>query len=143
MKRILVILFAIVLFASCSRVSGTYVSDGGGLVEQIEFVGKNSCVLTYFGMKLPASYRMDKGHIVADAGQNLIVMFKVQDSNTLIGESEWNNAIYRKGQPIRAIDCFGPMVPSSSGSAVRAGRGSGHPQDSAQQSWPETCGWTQ
>ena len=59
MKRILVILFAIVLFASCSRVSGTYVSDGGGLVEQIEFVGKNSCVLTYFGMKLPASYRMN------------------------------------------------------------------------------------
>ena len=51
MKRILVILLAIVLFASCSRVSGTYVSDGGGLVEQIEFVGKNSCVLTYFGMK--------------------------------------------------------------------------------------------
>ena len=45
MKRILVILLAIVLFASCSRVSGTYVSDGGGLVEQIEFVGKNSCVL--------------------------------------------------------------------------------------------------
>ena len=39
---------------------------------------------------------MDNGHIVADAGQNLIVMFKVQDSNTLVGESEWNNAIYRK-----------------------------------------------
>ena len=77
MKRILVVLFAIVLFASCNRVSGTYVSDGGGLVEQIEFVGKNSCVITYFGMKLPASYRMDNGHIVADAGQNLIVMFKV------------------------------------------------------------------
>ena len=96
MKRILVVLLAIVLFASCSRVSGTYVSDGGGLVEQIEFVGNNSCVLTYFGMKLPASYRMDNGHIVADAGQNLIVMFKVQDSNTLVGESEWNNAIYRK-----------------------------------------------
>ena len=100
MKKILIILFAAILLASCSRVSGTYVSDGGGLVEQIEFVGKNSCVLTYFGMKLPASYRMDNGHIVADAGQNLIVMFKVQDSNTLIGESEWNNAIYRKGQPI-------------------------------------------
>ena len=100
MKRILVILLAIILLVSCSRVSGTYVSDGGGLVEQIEFVGKNSCVLTYFGMKLPASYRMDNGHIVADAGQNLIVMFKVQDSNTLVGESEWNNAIYRKIGPI-------------------------------------------
>ena len=105
MKRILVILFAIVLFASCSRVSGTYVSDGGGLVEQIEFVGKNSCVLTYFGMKLPASYRMDNG-------QNLIVMFKVQDSNTLIGESEWNNAIYRKGQPISNSQESEPLIVS-------------------------------
>ena len=100
MKRILVILLAIILLASCNRVSGTYVSEGGGLVEQIEFVGKNSCVLTYFGMKLPASYRMDNGHIVADAGQNLIVMFKVQDSNTLVGESEWNNAVYKKIGPI-------------------------------------------
>ena len=99
MKRILVILFAIIILTSCSRVSGTYVSDGGGLVEQIEFVGKNSCVLTYFGMKLPATYWMDNGHIAADAGQNLIVMFKIQDSNTLVGESEWNNAIYRKGGP--------------------------------------------
>ena len=112
MKRILIVLFAIVLFASCSRVSGTYVSDGGGLVEQIEFVGKNSCVLTYFGMKLPASYRMDNGHIVADAGQNLIVMFKVQDSNTLIGESEWNNAIYRKGQPISNSQESEPLIVS-------------------------------
>ena len=99
MKRILVILLTIIILASCSRVSGTYVSDGGGFVEQIEFVGNNSCVLTYFGMKLPASYRMDNGHIVADAGQNLIVMFKIQDSNTLVGESEWNNAIYRKIGP--------------------------------------------
>ena len=89
MKRILVILLAIVLFASCSRVSGTYVSDGGGLVEQIEFVGKNSCVLTYFGMK-----------------------FKVQDSNTLIGESEWNNAIYRKGQPISNSQESEPLIVS-------------------------------
>ena len=99
MKRILVILIAIIVLASCSRLSGTYVSDGGGFVEQIEFVGKNSCILTCFGMKLPATYRMDNGHIVADAGQNLIVMFKVQDSNTLVGESEWNNAIYRKLGP--------------------------------------------
>ena len=99
MKRILVILLSIIILASCSRVSGTYVSDGGGLVEQIEFVGNNSCVLTYFGMKLPASYRTDNGHIVADAGQNLIVMFRVQDPNTLVGESEWNNAIYRKLGP--------------------------------------------
>ena len=100
MRKVLIILFAAILLASCSKVSGTYVSDGGGLVEQIEFVGNNSCVLTYFGMKLPATYRMDNGHIVADAGQNLIVMFKVQDSNTLIGVSEWNNAIYRKGRPL-------------------------------------------
>ncbi len=99
MKRIIALLFAIIVLASCSSVSGTYASDGSGFVEQIEFVGKNTCVLTYFGMRLPATYRMDHGHIVADAGQNLIVLFKVQDSNTLVGESEWNNAIYRKTKP--------------------------------------------
>ena len=104
MKKILLILISILVLASCSKVSGTYVSDGGGLVEQIEFVGKNSCVLTYFGMKLPATFLMDNGHIVADAGQNLIVMFKVQDTNTLIGESEWNKGIYRK-----ATSSLGPQ----------------------------------
>lgn len=46
MKRILVVLFAIVLFASCNRVSGTYVNESGGLYEQIEFVGKTSCTIT-------------------------------------------------------------------------------------------------
>lgn len=99
MKKLLIYLIGIILLVSCSRMSGTYASDGPGLVEQIEFVGKNSCIITYFGMALPATYHKDNNHIVADAGQNLIVMFKVQDSNTLVGESEWNNAIYRKVKP--------------------------------------------
>ena len=76
--------------------SGTYVSDGAGLVEKIEFVGDNSCTVTYFGMKLPATYRIDKGYIHADAGQGLVLLFKIQNRNTLVGESQWNNAIFRK-----------------------------------------------
>lgn len=59
MKRILIVLFAIVLFASCNRVSGTYVNESGGLYEQIEFVGKTSCTITALGMKFPATYRID------------------------------------------------------------------------------------
>ena len=96
MKKILIILFAILLLTSCNRVSGTYVSDGSGLVDKIEFVGNNSCIVTYFGMKLPATYRIDKGYIHADAGQGLVLLFKIQGRNTLVGESQWNNAIFRK-----------------------------------------------
>lgn len=59
MKRILIVLFAIVLFASCNRVSGTYVNESGGLYERNEFVGKTSCTITALGMKFPATYRID------------------------------------------------------------------------------------
>lgn len=96
MKQILIILFSILILASCSSVSGTYASEESSLVEQIEFVGSNSCIVTYFGMKLPATYRLDKGHIFVDASEGLDLMFKIQDTNTLVGESTWNNSVYRK-----------------------------------------------
>jgi hypothetical protein len=99
MKKILIILFGIFILASCSRVSGTYASDGSGLVDQIEFVGSNSCTLTYFGMELPATYKIDNGHIIVDGPENLDIMFKIQDSNTLVGESTWNNSVFRKVKP--------------------------------------------
>ena len=96
MKRILAILFGMLILASCNRVSGTYASEESSLVDQVEFVGNNSCIVTYFGMKLPAKYRIDNGHIFVDAGQGLNLMFRIQDANTLVGESTWNNSIYRK-----------------------------------------------
>lgn len=96
MKQILIILFSILILASCSSVSGTYASEESSLVEQIEFVGSISCILTYFGMELPASYKIDNGHIIVDGPENLDIMFKVQDSNTLVGESTWNDSIFRK-----------------------------------------------
>lgn len=96
MKKILIILIGIFILASCSRVSGTYASEGSSLVDQIEFVGSNSCILTYFGMELPATYKIDNGHIIVDGPENLDIMFKVQDSNTLVGESTWNDSIFRK-----------------------------------------------
>ena len=96
MKKILVILSSILVLASCSRVSGTYKSDGSGLVDQIEFAGSNSCILTYFGMELSATYKLDNGHIIVDGPENLDIMFKIQDSNTLVGESTWNNGIFKK-----------------------------------------------
>ncbi len=49
--------------ASCSRVSGTYVNEGGGLYDQIEFVGNSSCTITTLGMKFPAAYRIDNGYV--------------------------------------------------------------------------------
>lgn len=95
-KRILVILFGILIMASCSRVSGTYVNDGSGLVDQIEFVGSSSCILTYFGMELSATYKVDNGHIIVDGPENLDIMFKIQDSNTIVGESTWNSGTFKK-----------------------------------------------
>lgn len=96
MKKILVILISILVLASCSRVSGTYVNDGSGLVDQIEFVGSSSCILTYFGMELSATYKVDNGHIIVDGPENLDIMFKIQDSNTIIGESTWNSGTFKK-----------------------------------------------
>ena len=96
MKRILVILFAIVLFASCSRVSGTYVNESGGLYEQIEFVGQSSCNITTLGMKFPATYRIDNGYVYIHTHDGADMLFKIQDSNTLIGDSFFNESTYRK-----------------------------------------------
>ena len=98
MKKILVILFGILILASCSRVSGTYVCEGSGLVEQISFVGSNSCILTYFGMELSANYKVDNGHVIVDGPENLDIMFKIQDSNNLVGESTWNKGTFKKAE---------------------------------------------
>ena len=87
MKRILVILLAIVLFASCSRVSGTYVNESGGLYDQIEFVGNSSCNITTLGMKFPATYRIDNGYVYIHTHDGADMLYKIQDSNTLVGES--------------------------------------------------------
>ena len=98
MKKILIILVGILILASCNSMSGTYASEGSSLVDQIEFVGSNSCILTYFGMELPATYKIENGHIIVDGPENLDIMFKVQDSNTLVGESTWNDSIFRKNR---------------------------------------------
>ena len=96
MKRIFVILLAIVLFASCSRVSGTYVNESGGLYDQIEFVGNSSCDITTLGMKFPATYRIDNGYVYIHTHDGADMLFKIQDSNTLVGESFFNESTYRK-----------------------------------------------
>ena len=96
MKRILIILFGMLILASCSRVSGSYVNDGSGLVDQIKFVGSSSCVLTYFGMELSATYKIDNGYIIVDGPENLDIMFRIQDSNTIVGESTWNKGTFKK-----------------------------------------------
>ena len=96
MKRILVILLAIVLFASCSRVSGTYVNESGGLYDQIEFVGNSSCNITTLGMKFPATYRIDNGYVYVHTHDGADMLFKIQDSNTLVGDSFFNESTYKK-----------------------------------------------
>ena len=79
-KKILIILIGILILASCSRVSGTYESEKISLVDQVEFVGNSSCIVTYFGMKLPTKYRIDNGHILVEAGQGLNLMFEILNS---------------------------------------------------------------
>ena len=96
MKRILVILFAVILLASCSRVSGTYVNESGGLYDQIEFVGNTSCTITTLGMKFPATYRIDNGYVYILTHDGADMLFKIQDSNTLVGESLFNESTYKK-----------------------------------------------
>jgi len=96
MKRVLVIIIFLFLLVSCGRVSGTYVNEEPGLVEQIEFTGNKTCIVTYFGLELPATYRIDNGHIYADAGEGLLLLFKVQDPNTLEGEGTWNKGTFKK-----------------------------------------------
>lgn len=96
MKKILILLFSIILLVSCSRVSGTYVNESGGLFEQIEFVGKTSCTITTLGMKFPATYRIDNGYVYIHTHDGADMLFKIQDSNTLVGESLFNESTYRK-----------------------------------------------
>lgn len=96
MKKTLIILFGMLMLTACSKVSGTYVNDGSGLVDQIEFVGSSSCILTYFGMELSATYKVDNGHIIVDGPENLDIIFKIQDSNTIVGESTWNSGTFKK-----------------------------------------------
>lgn len=88
MKKILIILVGILILAFCSRVSGTYESKKVSLVDQVEFVGNSSCIVTYFGMKLQAKYRIDNGHIFVDAGQGLNLMFEIL-------KSEWTPSAMR------------------------------------------------
>ena len=96
MKKILILLFGIILLTSCSRVSGTYVNESGGLFEQIEFVGNSSCAITTLGMKFPATYRIDNGYVYIHTHDGADMLFKIQDSNTLVGESFFNESTYRK-----------------------------------------------
>ena len=98
MKRILVILFSILLLASCSRVSGTYVNEKGGIFDQIEFVGNSSCIVTTLGMRIPATYHIDNGYVIVSSPNSADLMFKIQDSNTLVGEGFFNECVYRKGR---------------------------------------------
>ena len=96
MKRAFVILFAVILLVSCSRVSGTYVNESGGLYDQIEFVGNTSCTITTLGMKFPATYRIDNGYVYIHTHDGADMLFKIQDSNTLVGESFFNESTYKK-----------------------------------------------
>lgn len=47
-------------------------------------------------MELSATYKVDNGHIIVDGPENLDILFKVQDSNTLVGESTWNKGTFKK-----------------------------------------------
>jgi len=96
MKRAFVILFAVILLASCSRVSGTYVNESGGLYDQIEFVGNSSCNITTLGMKFPATYRIDNGYVYIHTHDGAEMLFKIQDANTLVGDSIFNENTYKK-----------------------------------------------
>ena len=107
MKKILVILFGILVLASCSRVSGTYVNEKGGIFDQIEFVGNSSCIVTTLGMRIPASYRIDNGYIIVSSPNSADLMFKIQDTNTLVGEGFFNECIYRKVRSTQSVQGSG------------------------------------
>ena len=100
MKRILVILFAVIVLASCCRLSGTYVNDAGGRMEsQIEYVGKNTCIVsvTVFGftLKYPGTYRIDNGYVYIH-DQKSDMMLRIEDSNTLVKEGVFGESTYIK-----------------------------------------------
>lgn len=51
---------------------------------------------TALGMKFPATYRIDKGYVYIHTHDGADMLFKIQDSNTLVGESFFNESTYRK-----------------------------------------------
>lgn len=97
MKKIVVIILSTLLLASCNRVSGTYVKESGrGLIDRIEFIGKSSCTISSFGIKAPATYRYDNGYIFIQVQGEGNLLFKIQDSNTLVGEGSFNECTFKK-----------------------------------------------
>ena len=86
--------------------SGTYVNESGGLYEQIEFVGNNSCTITTLGIKFPATYRIDNEYVYIHTHDGADMLFKIQDSNTLVGESFFNESTYRKVNSASRIKDF-------------------------------------
>ena len=59
-------------------------------------VGNSSCNITTLGMKFPATYRIDNGYVYIHTHDGADMLFKIQDSNTLVGESLFNESTYRK-----------------------------------------------
>jgi len=98
MKKLLIILLSLLIMASCSRVSGTYVNEKSGIFDQIEFVGNSSCIVTTLGMRIPATYRIDNGYVIVSSSNSADLMFKIQDANTLVGEGLFNDSIYKKSR---------------------------------------------
>lgn len=97
MKKVLLIILSALLLSSCSRVSGTYVNESGnGFIDKIEFIGKSSCMITAFSIKSPATYRYDNGYIYIQAQGDGSLLFKIQDSNTLVGEGSFNECTFKK-----------------------------------------------
>lgn len=96
MKKLIALLIGIVAMASCARVSGTYVNVDKGLYEKIEFVGSSSCIITALGFDIPASYRIDNGHVIISAEDGKELMFQIQDSQTLVGRGFFNESTYKK-----------------------------------------------
>ena len=45
---------------------------------------------------LPATYRIDNGYVYIHTHDGADMLFKIQDSNTLVGESFFNESTYRK-----------------------------------------------
>ena len=101
MKKIVIIILSTLLLVSCNRVSGTYVNESGnGFIDKIEFIGKSSCIITAFSIKSPATYRYDNGYIYIQAQGDGSLLFKIQDSNTLVGEGSFNECTFKKVQSV-------------------------------------------
>ena len=93
------IILSALLLLSCNnnKVYGTYVkASGRGLIDKIEFIGKSSCTISSFGIKAPATYRYDNGYIFIQVQDEGNLLFKIQDSNTLVGEGSFNECTFKK-----------------------------------------------